>query len=62
MRTLTKRQKVVLDREMARDPELRKWEDLSLEVIEELERINDTEILSSQVSNYMHDVVWERIK
>jgi hypothetical protein len=37
-------------------PSLSRWEDLSSEQIEKLEKINDTEILSQETSRFLGDL------
>lgn len=56
-----KRQKTVLDRAMALNPDIREPNDLPKEVYAELERINDTEILYQEINRYISDTRWARI-
>jgi hypothetical protein len=55
MRQLTKSQKKLIDRELKAEPNLRCWDDLETEVMEELEEINNTEILYQEVNNYIQE-------
>ncbi len=59
MRRLTAKQKKVLDAEIAKDPSIMSWDDLSLEIMERLETINDTEILPQEVTRHLGDNYWE---
>lgn len=61
MRQLTKKQKTVIDRAMVADSNLRTWDDLPLEVIDTLEKINNTEILWCETNRYMQDQIWNKI-
>jgi len=61
MRKLTAKQKKVIDRFMLDNTGARTWDDLSLEVIETLIAINDTEILYQTTNAYMHDKTWSEI-
>ena len=61
MRQLTNTQKRVLDKFMDQNTGVSCWDDLPQEIINELERINDTEILWQEVNRYMSDKRWERI-
>lgn len=54
MRKLMVKQKKVLDRIIANDMRKLTWDDLSAHDIYELEKINDTEILWSEVNRYLH--------
>ena len=51
MRVLTKRQKKILDNYI----NARRLEELPTGVYEQLEKINDTEILWSEVNRYLND-------
>jgi hypothetical protein len=51
MRTLTKKQKKILDSYIS----ARTLEDLPSGIYEQLEKINDTEILWSEVNRYLND-------
>jgi hypothetical protein len=51
MRTLTKKQKKILDIYIS----ARTLEDLPSGIYEQLEKINDTEILWSEVNRYLND-------
>ena len=55
MRKLTAKQKKVIDKVMAKNPEIRFWNDLTLETMDELEKINDTEILPQEVNRYINN-------
>ena len=55
MRNLTTKQKKVIDKMMANNPEIRFWNDLTLETMDELEKINDTEILPQEVNRYINN-------
>ena len=57
MRELTIEQKRLLDIQAKNG--ISSWDDLSLEVIERLEKINDTEILYQNVNRYLNDKYWE---
>jgi hypothetical protein len=65
MRELTSKQKKLLakwqDEGIVNNQEVRKWEDLTIEQAEELEKINDTEILYQNVNSYLHDRCWEKL-
>ena len=61
MRKLTASQKKVIDRAMIADSNLRSWDDLPYEVIEEIIRINNTEVLWSETNRYMHDQFWSKL-
>lgn len=56
MRQLTQSQKSLLDKEMAKDENIFRFEDLSLDVMEKLEAINDTEILHQEATRYISDI------
>ena len=51
MRALTKKQKKILDKYV----DARRLEELPTGVYEQLEKINDTEILWSEVNRYLND-------
>ena len=51
MRALTKKQKKILDKYI----DARRLEELPTGVYEQLEKINDTEILWSEVNRYLND-------
>jgi hypothetical protein len=61
MRQLTVKQKKVIDEVMRKDPEVSRWDELDIDTIILLEKINDTEILSQEVNRYMHDKIWSRL-
>jgi hypothetical protein len=61
MRQLTSKQKKLLDKVMAENKEINDWDGLPVEVIEELERINDTEILWSETNRYISDKRMEEV-
>ena len=61
MRQLTVKQKKVIDEVMRKDPEVSRWDELDIDTIILLEKINDTEILSHEVNRYMHDKIWSRL-
>lgn len=61
MRQLTVKQKKVIDEAMRKDPEVSRWDELDIDTIILLEKINDTEILSQEVNRYMHDKIWSRL-
>lgn len=61
MRQLTVKQKKVIDEAMRKDPEISRWDELDIDTIILLEKINDTEILSQEVNRYMHDKIWSRL-
>jgi len=61
MRQLTNTQKRVLDKFMDQNTGVSYWDDLPQEIIDELERINDTEILWQEVNRYMSDKRMERL-
>ena len=54
MRQLTNRQKKLLDKVIV-DKNITSYDDLSLETIEELEAINNTEILYQEVNRFIGD-------
>lgn len=56
MRNLTIKQKNLLKKWKEENTELFYWGDLSWEKITELERINDTEILSQEVNRFLGDL------
>lgn len=72
MRKLTKKQKSLLYQWFRQskkrgadgiyDYTLKSWYDLTINQIEELEKINDTEILYQEVNRYLNDLVWERFR
>jgi hypothetical protein len=51
MRQLTKKQKKILDKYI----DARRLEELPIGVYEQLEKINDTEILWSEVNRYLYE-------
>jgi hypothetical protein len=55
MRTLTKKQKLILNEALSNDPEIDCFMDLSAEVIDKLEQINDTEILFQEINQYIYN-------
>jgi hypothetical protein len=55
MRQLTSKQKKLLDKVIAENKEINDWDELPIEIIEELERINNTEILWSETNRYISD-------
>ena len=61
MRQLTVKQKKVIDEVMTKDPEVGNWDELDIDTIILLEKINDTEILSQEVNRYMHDKIWQKL-
>ena len=61
MRALTSKQKKLLDKVMIEDDTIREWSDLSIDTIDELEKINDTEILVQEVNRYIDDIRWAKI-
>jgi len=56
MRQLTIKQKNLLRKWKNSDEDLYCWEDLEIKQIEELEKINDTEILSQEVNRFLGDI------
>lgn len=62
MRQLTARQKKVIDKAMAANPDIGGWDELELETIDKLETINDTEILPQEVNRYINDQRFARLK
>ncbi|MFA6006918.1 MAG: hypothetical protein WC764_04325 [Candidatus Paceibacterota bacterium] len=61
MRQLTARQKKVIDRFMIENPDARTVDDIGVDILLELERINDTEILYNEISRYMSDKVFSNL-
>ena len=55
MRQLTVSQKKLLNRIMAENKEISSVDDLSTEIWDRLEAINDTEILYQEVNRYIQD-------
>jgi len=55
MRQLTIRQKKLLDKVMAEDKEIDSIDTLPVDIWEQLESINNTEILCQEVNRYMND-------
>jgi len=55
MRSLTKKQKELLDKTLKKNDDIRTSDDLPIYVWEELEKINDTEILYQEVDRYISD-------
>ena len=55
MRSLTRKQKILLTK-WSVEGDLMGWKDLSLEQMEELEQINDTEILIPNVNNFLREL------
>lgn len=60
MRQLTVSQKKLLNKVMQENPNAQSVDDLSIEVWEELERMNDTEILWQEVNRYLTDAYYNR--
>lgn len=60
MRQLTVKQKKLLNVEMQKNPAIQSVDDLSSEVWDELEAINDTEILYQEVNRYLSDAYYKR--
>ena len=58
MRKLTKSQKKILDQQAIIG--IMSWDELSIEVIEEIEAINKTEILWQEVNRYLWDAYWKK--
>lgn len=56
MRKLTVKQKKILNQQAALGN--LSWDELPVEVIEQLEAINDTEILWQEVNRYLNDAYW----
>ena len=56
MRRLTAKQKTLLRKWKGENPELFSWIDLDWEKMNELEKINDTEILNQEVSRFLGDL------
>lgn len=58
MRQLTVKQKKLLDKVYI-ETKINNWDDLPIEIINQLESINNTEILWSEVNRYLGDKkVW----
>jgi len=71
MRDLTKEQKILLDNWYKRQPEekilglnwsLSKDDDFTLELYDEIEKLNDTEILYQNIERYIQDKAMNEIK
>jgi hypothetical protein len=58
MRQLTVSQKKVLNRAF-KEYQPTQWEELTTEDIEELEKINDTEILWQETNGYLNGLYWK---
>ena len=56
MRKLTKSQKKILDQQAIKG--ITNWDELPIEVIEQLEAINNTEILWQEANRYLNDAYW----
>ena len=56
MRKLTKSQKKILDQQAIKGNT--NWDELPIEVIEQLEAINNTEILWQEANRYLNDSYW----
>jgi len=56
MRKLTISQKKILNQQVVNG--ITNWDELSIEVIEKLEAINNTEILYQEVNRYLWDAYW----
>jgi hypothetical protein len=56
MRKLTISQKKILNQQASRG--ITNWDELPIEVIEQLEAINDTEILWQEANRYLNDIYW----
>ena len=61
MRQLTAKQKTLLAKWQDQNPDLREWNDLSLEQMETLEAINDTEIIHHNTTRFLNDRSWSKI-
>lgn len=58
MRNLTVKQKNIL-KKWFKERKISKWEDLTLEQMEELEQINDTEVLNQNVDGFLQDLYFK---
>jgi hypothetical protein len=58
MRKLTRSQKKILDQQAFKG--ITNWDELPIEVIEQLEAINDTEILWQEVNRFLNDANWTK--
>ena len=58
MRKLTKSQKKILNQQAVLG--VTNWDELPIQIIEQLEAINDTEILWQEVNTYLWDAYWTK--
>ena len=58
MRKLTKSQKKILNQQAIQG--ITNWDELPIEIIEQLKAINETEILWQEANRYLNDAYWTK--